>query len=47
MFYFNYETIQEENESKLSSEGEIRTDRSNTDESFCLDLNQYIDFCDE
>lgn len=47
MFYFNYETIKEENESKLSSEGEIRTDRSNTDESFCLDLNQYIDFCDD
>ena len=47
MFYFNYEPIQEVNESKLSSEGEIRTDKSNTDESFELDLNQYIDFCDE
>ena len=46
MFYFHYEPIQEENESKLSSEGEIRTDVSN-DESFVLDLNQYIDFCDE
>lgn len=47
MFYTNYEPIEEENESKLSSEGEIRTDRSNTDESFVLDMNQYIDFCDE
>ena len=48
MFFFNYnESILEVNESKLSSEGEIRTDLSNTDESFELDLNQYIDFCDE
>ena len=39
MFYFQYETIEEENESKLSSEGEIRTDVSNTDESFSLDVN--------
>ena len=31
----------------MSSEGEIRTDRSNTDESFVLDLNQYIDLCDD
>ncbi len=47
MFYFPYEPIEEENESKLSSVGEIRTDRSNTDESFELDLNQCIDLCDE
>ena len=47
IFYTHYEPIQEESESKLSSQGEIRTDLSNTDESFALDLNQYIDFCDE
>jgi len=47
MFYYDYEPIQEENESKLSSQGDIRTDRSNTDESFSLDVHQYIDFCDE
>jgi len=38
MFYFTCEPIDEENESRLSSEGEIRTDVSNTDESFELDL---------
>ena len=47
IYYFYYEPIVEENESKLSSEGEIRTDRSNTDESFEIDLEQYINFCDE
>lgn len=47
MFYFPYEPIEEENESKLSSIGEIRTDRSNTDESFELDLNQCIQISDE
>ena len=36
--YFYYEPIEEVNESKLSSEGEIRTDLSNTDESFEIDL---------
>ena len=46
-FYHDLEKIQEANESKLSSEGEIRTDMSNTDESFNLDLEQYIDFCDD
>lgn len=45
MFFFNYEPIKEENESKLSSQGDIRTDMS--DESFVLDVHQYIDFCDE
>ena len=39
--------MSEANESKLSSEGEIRTDMSNTDESFNLDLEQYINFCDD
>lgn len=34
IFYCHYEPIAEEAESKLSSEGEIRTDVSNTDESF-------------
>ena len=38
MFYFTCEPIDEENESRLSSEGEIRTDVSNTDESFELDF---------
>ena len=47
MFYFPYEPIEEENESKLSSEGEIRTDVSNTDESFELNIQQYIEICDE
>ena len=47
MFYFPYEPIEEENESKLSSVGEIRTDRSNTDESFEFDLNNCINFCDD
>ena len=47
MFYFAYEPIAEENESKLSSQGSIRTDRSNTDESFELNVEQYIDFCEE
>ena len=46
-FYHDLEKIQEANESKLSSDGEIRTDMSNTDESFNLDLEQYIDFCDD
>lgn len=45
MFFYNYEPIREENESKLSSQGDIRTDMS--DESFVLDVHQYIDFCDE
>lgn len=39
--------MSEANESKLSSQGEIRTDMSNTDESFNLDLEQYINFCDD
>ena len=47
MFYFPYDPIEEENESKLSSEGEIRTDVSNTDESFELNLQQYVEICDE
>ena len=47
MFYFPYDPIEEENESKLSSEGEIRTDVSNTDESFELNLQQYMEICDE
>ena len=47
MFYHPYEPIEEENESKLSSQGSIRTDLSNTDESFNLDVQQYVDFCDE
>ena len=47
MFYFPYEPIEEENESKLSSVGEIRTDRSNTDESFEFDLSNCINFCDD
>jgi len=38
MFYHPYEPIEEENESKLSSQGSIRTDLSNTDESFNLDV---------
>ena len=47
MFFFEYEPIQEENESKLSSQGDIRTDLSNTDDSFELDVNQITNFCDE
>lgn len=47
MFYCHHEPIAEEAESKLSSEGEIRTDVSNTDESFELQLQPYIDFCDD
>ena len=47
MFYHPYEPIEGENESKLSSQGSIRTDLSNTEESFNLDVEQYIDFCDE
>ena len=47
MFYCEYDTILEERESKLSSQGDIRTDLSNTDESFVLDVNQYLDFCDD
>lgn len=47
MFYCEYETIAEENESKLSSQGDIRTDISNTGESIELNLNQYIEFCEE
>ena len=47
MFYCEYEPIEEERESKLSSQGDIRTDLSNSDESFVLDVNQYIDICDE
>ena len=43
-FYFDYETIEEERESKLSSQGDIRTDLSNSDESFVHDV---IDICDE
>ena len=46
-FYHDLEKVSEANESKLSSEGEIRTDISNTDESFNLDLEQYINFCDD
>lgn len=47
MFYCEYEPIEEENESKLSSEGEIRTDVSNTDDSFNIDLDAYVDICEE
>jgi hypothetical protein len=47
IFYTHYEPIAEENESKLSSEDEIRTDVSNTDESFELDFQPNLDFCDE
>jgi len=47
MFYHEYEPIVEENESKLSSQGDIRTDMSNTEESFVIDVHQYIEFCDE
>lgn len=43
MFYCHFDPIDEEAESKLSSEGEIRTDVSNTDESFELPI---IDFCE-
>ena len=44
MFYCDYEPIEEERESKLSSQGDIRTDLSNSDESFVQDV---IDICDE
>ena len=47
MFFFEYEPIVEENESKLSSQGDIRTDLSNTDDSFELDVNHVLNFCDE
>jgi len=47
MFFYDYEPIKEENESKCSSQGDIRTDMSNTDESFVLDVRHYIDFCDD
>lgn len=44
MFYYDFDTIEEENESKLSSQGDIRTDISNANESM---IYQYIDFCSE
>ena len=47
MFFFEYEPIVEEEESKLSSQGDIRTDLSNTDDSFELDVNHVLNFCDE
>ena len=47
MFYCEYEPIVEENESKLSSQGDIRTDLSNTDDSFEVDVNHVLNFCDD